>query len=217
MSGEDKVSRLHRRILARSLGVVAVARRMRPDSLGEVWSNVRGIRGGDGAVPVGRVSPGALGPGGSYSWQRRRGAVLHDMLRSRIQRDLRDIAWAIHTPDEHTIRRQCQDTLADIPAVHAGSWMVRAEPKCPSRCAPGARRRLDEGFRYWREGRGERTVRHSAGQYRRWSQLVTRLPEWPEGTISRSRDYAFSCGAPRIVDLGHPAWSWDIRPTSKAM
>ena len=132
-------------------------------------------------------------PSVAYSWQRCRGAVLYDMLRSRLQRGLRDVAWAIHAPNEHIIRRQCQDALADIPAMHAGSRMVRAEPECPCRRALGTRRRLVEGFRYWREGRGERAVRHSARRYRRWSELVTRLPEWAAGQIGRPSDCGFCC------------------------
>ena len=91
-------------------------------------------------------------PSVRHSWQRCRGAVLYDMFRSRLQRGLRDVTRAIHAPNEHIIRRQCQDTLADIPAMHAGSRMVRAEPKRPCRRAPGTRRRLDAGLRYSARG-----------------------------------------------------------------
>jgi hypothetical protein len=182
---------------------------MRPDGLGEIRSNVRGIRGGDGTVPVRCVSTGALGPVGSYSWQRCRGAVLYNMLRSGLQRSLRHVAWAIHAPNEHIIRRQCQDALTDLPAMHAGSRMVRAEPECPCRRSPGARRRLDEGLRYWREGRGKRTVRHSARGYRRWSGLDTRLPQRTAGEIVGPR-FLLRCSVDgrfrtSCIVLGHTA------------
>ena len=124
-------------------------------------------------------------PSVRYCWQRCRGAVLYDMFRSRFQRGLRDVTRAIHPPNEHIIRRQCQDTRANIPAMHAGSRMVRAEQKRPCRRAPGTRRRLDARLRFRREGRSKRAVRHAARQHRRWSQLVTRLPERSEGQISR--------------------------------
>ena len=84
----------------------------------------------------------ALGPVGSYSWQRCRGAVLYNMLRSGLQRSLRHVAWAIHGPmnisydanarTRSQIYRQCmqaagwseqsRSALAAAPLVPEDDW-----------------------------------------------------------------------------------------------
>jgi hypothetical protein len=183
VSGDNKGSAPHWRPLDGRVYAAAIDR-MRSDGLGETWRNICGIPKGDGTVPVGCVSSGAIGSGNSHDWQRRCGAVLYHLFQSWLQRHLRDVARSIYAANEHTIRRQCQDTLADISAMHAGGRMVGTEPKCPCRRVPDTRRRLDEGLRYWREGRGECTMQRSASGYRRWTRLVSRLPERPERQIT---------------------------------
>ena len=122
------------------------------------------------------------------SWQRCRGAVLPNMLRSRLQRGLRDVAWAIHAPNEHIVRRQCQDALADIPAMHA------RQPDGPSRAG------VPLPPRPWYQkttGRGVSILARGTGRTRSAPlrlpvspmspSLVTRLPEWAAGQMGRKR------------------------------
>jgi hypothetical protein len=156
--------------------------RMFADGLGEDRNNGGGFRTDDGAVSVRCVFAGANGFGCRQHRQWCRLAILHDLFRPRVQRQLRDVARSIHAAAQRPIRRQRQSAHPNIQAMHVCGGLVRAgSEQHRDRCDP--RHRLDAGLRCWNAGRRECAVRRAA-RHRQRRRLVAWLRKWSESAIA---------------------------------